>query len=78
MLAPKGRLWAQISAFDQNSKDFLKNLKYFLGSGSIFEKKNGAQKGPNQGFLGIFPVLPYFHYFTLFSPILGYILGCGD
>ena len=38
-IAQKGRFLAQISVSDQNSKELLKNLKYFLGYGPIFEKK---------------------------------------
>ena len=38
-MAQKGRLLAQNYVVDQNSKDFLENLKYFLGSKPIFEKK---------------------------------------
>ena len=38
-ITQKGHFLAQFSVVDQNSKEFLKNLKYFLGSGPIFEKK---------------------------------------
>ena len=47
-IAQKGRFWGQISVFDQNSKEFLKNIKYFLGYGPIFEKKC-AKKGVKNG-----------------------------
>ena len=72
-IAQKGRFLAQISVSDQNSKEFLKNLKYFLGSGPIFEKKVCKKKGQKRGqnrvfwFLGLFyPILPYFPSFTIF------------
>ena len=74
-IAQKGLFLGCISVFDQNSKEFLKNLKYFLGYGPIFGKKKCAKKGTkmgqNRGF-GFLPILPHF---TL---ILGQILGCGD
>ena len=59
------------SVVDQNSKEFLKKFKYFLGSRSIFEKKcakKGSKKG-SKGFLAFGPILPYFHYFTLFRAL---------
>ena len=43
-IAPKGRFLGPIYVSDQNSKEFLKNLKYFLGFRPIFEKKC-AKKG---------------------------------
>ena len=51
----------QISVFDQNSKELLKNLKYFLRSGPIFEKS--VQKGGQKGGFG------WFGFFSLFDPI---------
>ena len=71
-IAQKGRFLGSISVFVQNSKDFLKNLKYFLGYGPIFEKKfakKGSKRGQNKGFLLFtlfYLILPYFPYFTLF------------
>ena len=41
----------------QLSKDFLKNLKYYLGYGPIFEKKLQT-KGQKQVKIGVFGVLP--------------------
>ena len=77
-MGQKGRFLGPISVFDQNSKEFLKNLKYFLGSGPISEKKwakkKWAKKGSKQGFLAfgpILPILPHFPCFTLFRPHLG-------
>ena len=74
-MAQKGRGGGQILVVDHNSKEILKNLKYFLGSGPIFEKKGqkkGQKRGQNRGFwvLGLFyAILPYFPYFTLFRAL---------
>ena len=83
-IAPKGRFLAQISVSDQNSKEFLKNLKYFFRFRADFRKKSvqkkGQKRGQNKGFwlLALFyPILPYFTLFSLFYPISGHILGCG-
>ena len=64
-IAQKGCcFFAQISVFDQNSKEFFKNLKYILSYGPIFEKKC-AKKGSKTGqnvvvvFLAFYPILPY-------------------
>ena len=62
---PKRSFFGQNSVVDPNSKQFLKNLKYFLGSELIFEKK-GAKKGQKGVEIGVLTVLPYF---TLFHPI---------
>ena len=67
-LPKKVVFWAQfLFVSDQNSKEFLKNLKYFLGSGPIFEKKvckKGVKRGVKTGVFG------FWAYFTLFYPVL--------
>ena len=64
-LPPKCRFLAPVSVFDQKSKECLKNLKYFLGSGPIFEKS--MQKGGQKG--GQNTVFWLLAYFTLCYPI---------
>ena len=58
--------WAKI--LSSMTKEFLKNLKYFLGSELIFEKKC-AKKGVK---IGVSTVLPYFTLFHHIFRILPY------
>ena len=77
-LPKKGRILAQNSVFDQNSKELLELFKYFLGFGPFFKKKVGKNRGKKAYFRVFFlqntlfyPILPILLYFTLLQ-------GSGD
>ena len=71
-LLKKVVFWPKFLSSIKIRKIFFKNLKYVLGYGPIFEKKNVLKKGQKRVKIGVVGFLPYFTLFHTFLPCFPY------